>query len=96
MALNKDLINDIITVTSKAAISCYDFIGKNQKKNADKAATDSMRNEINKLSINLIFPTFAATIITWFLLLSSSEINLSFSSNIEVFSKKIYSISKEL
>ncbi len=52
MALNKDLINDIITVTSKAAISCYDFIGKNQKKNADRAATDSMRNEINKLSIN--------------------------------------------
>ena len=52
MALNKDLINDIITVTSKAAISCYKFIGKNQKKNADKAATDSMRNEINKLSIN--------------------------------------------
>ena len=52
MALNKELINDIITVTSKAAISCFDFIGKNQKKNADKAATDSMRNEINKLSIN--------------------------------------------
>ena len=52
MALNKNLINDIITVTSRAAISCYDFIGKNQKKNADKAATDSMRNEINKLSIN--------------------------------------------
>ncbi len=52
MALNKNLINDIITLTSRAAISCYDFIGKNQKKNADKAATDSMRNEINKLSIN--------------------------------------------
>ena len=52
MALKKELINDIITVTSKAAISCYNFIGKNQKKNADKAATDSMRNEINKLSIN--------------------------------------------
>ena len=52
MALNKELINDIIKVTSKAAISCYEFIGKNQKKNADKAATDSMRNEINKLSIN--------------------------------------------
>ena len=52
MALNKELINNIITVTSKAAISCYDFIGKNQKKNTDKAATDSMRNEINKLSIN--------------------------------------------
>ena len=52
MALNKELINDIITVTSKAAISCYEFIGKNKKKEADKAATDSMRNEINKLSIN--------------------------------------------
>ena len=48
MALNKELIDNIITVTSKAAISCYNFIGKNQKKNADKAATDSMRNEINK------------------------------------------------
>ena len=52
MALNKKLINDIITVTSKAAISCYNFIGKNQKIDADKAATDSMRNEINKLSVN--------------------------------------------
>ena len=52
MALSKELLNDIITVTSKAAISCYNFIGKNQKKNADKAATDSMRNEINKLFIN--------------------------------------------
>ena len=52
MTLKKELIKDIIKVTSKAAISCYDFIGKNQKKNADKAATDSMRNEINKLSIN--------------------------------------------
>ena len=52
MALNKELINDILNVTSKAAISCYNFIGKNQKIDADKAATDSMRNEINKLSVN--------------------------------------------
>ena len=52
MPLNKELINNFITVTSKAAISCYDFIGKNDKNNADKAATDSMRNEINKLRIN--------------------------------------------
>ena len=52
MSLNKELINDILSVTSKAAISCYNFIGKNQKKDADKAATDSMRNEINKLSVN--------------------------------------------
>ena len=38
MSLNKELINDILSITSKAAISCYNFIGKNQKKNADKAA----------------------------------------------------------
>ena len=36
MTLNKDLISEIITVTSKAAISCHKFIGKNDKKNADK------------------------------------------------------------
>ena len=29
MSLNKELINKIITVTSKAAISCNKFIGKN-------------------------------------------------------------------
>ncbi len=52
MPLNKDLIDKIINVTSKAAISCHKFIGKNQKNNADKAATDSMRDEINKLAIN--------------------------------------------
>tara|TARA_B100000989_G_scaffold210451_1_gene159642 strand:+ start:177 stop:1127 length:951 start_codon:yes stop_codon:yes gene_type:complete len=52
VALNKELIKDMITVTSKAAISCFNFIGKNQKKNTDRAATDSMRNEINKLFIN--------------------------------------------
>ncbi len=52
MALNKELINKIINVTTKAALSCYSFIGKNQKKEADKAATDSMRNEINKLRVN--------------------------------------------
>ncbi len=44
MALNKELINKIIVVTTRAAISSYKYIGKNDKKNADKAATDSMRN----------------------------------------------------
>ena len=52
MSLNIKLIDKIINVTSKAAISCHRFIGKNDKINADKAATDSMRNEINKLEIN--------------------------------------------
>ena len=52
MALNKELIDKIIRVTSKAAISCHRFVGKNDKINADKAATDTMRNEINKLEFN--------------------------------------------
>ena len=52
MPLNKELIDQIITVTSRAAISCHKFIGKNDKINADKAATDTMRNEINKLKVN--------------------------------------------
>ena len=52
MTFNKELIDKIINVTSKAAISCHRFIGKNNKEIADKAATDSMRNEINKLEIN--------------------------------------------
>tara|TARA_Y100000389_G_scaffold47940_1_gene43151 strand:+ start:552 stop:1502 length:951 start_codon:yes stop_codon:yes gene_type:complete len=50
--LNKELIDKIITVTSRAAISCHKFVGKNDKNIADKAATDTMRNEINKLNIN--------------------------------------------
>ena len=44
MALNKKLIDEIANVTSKAALSCYKFLGKNDKKKADKAATDSMRS----------------------------------------------------
>ena len=52
MTLDKELINKIINVTSKAAISCHKFVGKNDKINADKAATDTMRSEINKLKLN--------------------------------------------
>ena len=50
--LDKNLVADIVNITSKAAISCYKYIGKNNKEMADKAATDSMRSEINKLNIN--------------------------------------------
>ena len=52
MTLNKELIEKLIKVTTSAAISCHKYIGKNDKKNADKAATDSMRNEINKIEMN--------------------------------------------
>ena len=52
MSLKKELVDEIIKVTSKAAISCHKFIGKNDKISTDKAATDVMRNEINKLKFN--------------------------------------------
>ena len=52
MSLKKELVDEIIKVTSMAAISCHKFIGKNDKINTDKAATDTMRNEINKLKFN--------------------------------------------
>ena len=51
MALNKELLDKIVSVTSRAAFSCHKFLGKNDKINADKAATDTMRKEINKLEI---------------------------------------------
>ena len=37
MSLNKDLINSLVKVTSRAAINCYQFLGKQDKKIADKA-----------------------------------------------------------
>ena len=52
MSLNKDLINKLVKVTSRAAINCYQYLGKEDKKLADKAATDSMRNDLNNLEIN--------------------------------------------
>ena len=52
MSLKKELVDKIVKVTSKAAISCHKYIGKNDKINTDKVATDTMRNEINKLKLN--------------------------------------------
>ena len=51
MKLSKELLNSLIAITSNSAIACYPYIGKNEKILADKAATDIMRNEINKLEI---------------------------------------------
>ena len=51
MKLSKELLNSFIAITSNSAIACYPYIGKNEKILADKAATDIMRNEINKLEI---------------------------------------------
>ncbi len=52
MGINIKYINKFINVTSKAALASYYFIGKNDKIKADKAAVDSMRNELNKLDIS--------------------------------------------
>lgn len=52
MNLDKQLIDKFVNVTSGAATSCYKHIGKGNKTIADKAATDSMRESLNKLDID--------------------------------------------
>ena len=52
MSLNKDLIYKFAHITSKAAIATYKYIGKKDKVIADKAAVDTMRNELNKLDMD--------------------------------------------
>ena len=51
MKLSKELLNNLIEITSNSAIACYPYIGKNDKILTDKAATDVMRNQLNKLNI---------------------------------------------
>ena len=51
MTLSKDLLNNLIDITSNSAIACFPYIGKNEKILADKAATDVMRDQLNKLDI---------------------------------------------
>ena len=51
MKLSQELLTNLIEITSNSAIACYPYIGKNEKILADKAATDVMRYELNKLNI---------------------------------------------
>ena len=51
MNLDKKLIDKFINITSNAAIACHKYLGKNDKIIADKAATDNMRENLNKLDI---------------------------------------------
>ncbi len=46
------LSSDIISVVEKAAIACYDWIGKGDNMAADAAAVESMRDNLNKMSID--------------------------------------------
>ena len=52
MNLDKKLIDEFVNITSRAAIACHKFVGKNDKIIADKAATDAMRKNLNLLDIN--------------------------------------------
>ena len=51
MSLDKKLEKLILTVSCRAALSSYYFIGKKDKKSADKAAVDTMRNILNKINM---------------------------------------------
>ncbi len=51
MAIEKKFIDQFVNVTSNAAVASYNFIGKKNKIAADKAAVDSMRNDLNQLNI---------------------------------------------
>ena len=51
MNLKKEFEELFLNVSSRAALSSYHFIGKKDKKAADKAAVDSMRNELNKINM---------------------------------------------
>ena len=51
MLLNKELESLFLNVSSRAALSSYYLIGKKDKKAADKAAVDSMREELNKINM---------------------------------------------
>ena len=51
MALDKKFENLFLNVSSRAALSSFYLVGKKDKKNADKAAVDTMRSELNKIDM---------------------------------------------
>ncbi len=51
MTIDRAYLDKFINVTSKAAISSSFLVGKKDKIAADKAAVDSMRSELNKISM---------------------------------------------
>jgi fructose-1,6-bisphosphatase II / sedoheptulose-1,7-bisphosphatase len=52
MTIDKKYIDLFHDVSAKAAYSSYHLVGKKDKISADKAAVDSMRNELNKIDMN--------------------------------------------
>ncbi len=51
MTIDKDYLDKLIIVTSKAAVSSSFLVGKKDKNLADKAAVDAMRKELNKIKM---------------------------------------------
>ena len=52
MTLDKELLNNLVNITSSAAISSFPQVGKKNKELTDRAATDDMRKNFNKLDIS--------------------------------------------
>ena len=52
MTIDKKYIDQFANVTIKAALAASYLVGKKDKMAADKAATDSMRTELNKINMN--------------------------------------------
>ncbi len=51
MALDTKFEEKFLNVSSRAALASYFFVGKKDKNAADKAATDAMRKELNKIEM---------------------------------------------
>ena len=52
MYLNKKFEKLFLNVSIRAALSSHSLVGKKDKMAADKAAVDTMRNELNKIDMN--------------------------------------------
>ena len=52
MTLDKELLNNLVNITSSAAMSSFPHVGKKNKELTDKSATDDMRKNLNKLDIS--------------------------------------------
>jgi fructose-1,6-bisphosphatase II / sedoheptulose-1,7-bisphosphatase len=51
MTIDKKFIDQLVNVTTKAALASAYLVGKNDKVAADQAAVDSMRSELNKINM---------------------------------------------
>ena len=51
MSIDQKFIDQLVNVTSKAALASYHLVGKKDKVAADKAAVDKMRTELNKIDM---------------------------------------------